>query len=233
METLMPDPVIFPVAVQHSSPRMVYSTPVARREKLRELGVDEEILVAAVQFGLTEKLTQVMFDPKTAGGYDMYKYMTRLLRMKLYEQGWKLFDGNNIAMIREPNSGVSIVVCAGDGQTGSTFGKPPKSKRSKGDVFLDISRMIAVDLFGHDVIETRRVAPDDAKTWLLLHYHVVVGSQHFLRAELSRPAEAERGVITDWYDRIILNVPLPGSIADDETADDQGPVIIPSITVNL
>ncbi len=55
----------------------VYSTPVDRRERLHQLGVPEELLVEAVQRGVAEKLTAEIYDPATAGGYDLYRYTTR------------------------------------------------------------------------------------------------------------------------------------------------------------
>lgn len=229
----MTEPISFARALTHKPTRIVYSTPVSRREKLRELEIPEELLIKALQVGLTEKFTAQMWDPKTAGGYDMYRYTTRILRAGLCEQGWALEDGSNVAMVRHPLSGVSVVVCAGDSQTGSTFGDDPRTKRSKGDVFLGRTEMTAVDLFGEAVLETRWFAPQESKTWLLLHYHVAQGGVQYFRSELSRPAEAQNGVITGWSERILLSVPLPGTIADDETADDVGPLVTPTVSIRL
>ena len=229
----MRGPVIFWEGAGFEPECIVYSTPVQRREKLRELGVSEEVMIDALQRGLAEKLTAQNDDPKTAGGYDMYRYTTRSVRSGQRALGWELVDSSNIAMVRDPQTGVTVVVCAGDSQTGQPYGDAPKTKRSKGDVFLDVSEVIAVDLFGHDVIEKRRIASPESKTWLLLHFHSVVGTQNVFRAELSLPLEANGGIITKWSERIILYVPLPGTIADDETANDTGPVILPSITVRL
>jgi hypothetical protein len=233
MEKLMSDLISFLSVDTRESVCDAYVTPLEVREKLRELGASEAVLVSALQRGLTEKMTAGIFDPTTAGGYDMYRYTTRHVREGQNRLGWELIDSNNIAMIRDPLTGVTIVVCAGDAQTGMMYGEPPKTKRSKGDVFLDISQVIAVDLFGEEVIERKRIASLESKTWLLLHYHSVVGDQHIFRAELSLPAEASSGTITKWSERIILHVPMPGSMPDDETANDTGPVITPSVTVRL
>jgi hypothetical protein len=233
MECAMSEPLRFLSAVSREPACLVFATPVQRREKLREMGVSEDVLIAALQHGLAEKLTAGIYDPTTAGGYDMYRYSTRHLRLGQCALGWELVDNKNIAMVRDPVSGITLVVCAGDVQTGVNFGDAPKTKRSKGEVFLDVSEVIAVDLFGEDVLEKRRIAAPDSKTWLLLHFHAVVGTEHIFRAELSLPLEANGGIITKWSERIILHVPLSGSMPDDETADDIGPSITPSVTVRL
>lgn len=229
----MSEPIWFSPNAPKGPERTVYSTPIARRARLSELEIPGELLAVSLQLGVTEKLTAQIFDHKAAGGWDMFRYTTRSLRSGLYERGWKLIDSSNVAKVMHPSSGVSVVVCSGDSQTGSTFGPLPKTKRSKGDVFLGHSEMVAVDLFGESVVETRWLAPEDSKTWLLLHYHVVESGMQYFRSELSRPAEAKDGVITDWFERIILNVPLPGAITDDETADDTGPSIIPTVNIRL
>lgn len=215
------------------APPKIYSSLADRRRKLQELNIDEATLVGALQRGVAEKMTAVSFDPRTAGGYDLYRYATRYVREHQSARGWVCVDRNNIAFVRDPISETSLIVCAGDSQTGSLIGDQPKTRRTKGDMFLDISQVLQTDLFGNDVIEVRRMAVPDSKVWLLLHYHDGEGSNQVLRAELSRPLEAEGGTITRWAERIILSVPLPGQIADDEAADDIGLEFIPNVTVKL
>ena len=41
--------------------------------------------IDALQRGVAEKLTAEIFDPATAGGYDLYRYTTRYVRKGLYE----------------------------------------------------------------------------------------------------------------------------------------------------
>lgn len=217
----------------HDSECIVYSTPVARRERLQKLGVPEELLVEALQRGIAEKLTAQIYDPATAGGYDLYRYATRHLRQGLHERGWELSDCNNIALVREPFDETILIVCSGDQQTGQLFGTPPKTKRSKGDVFLETSEIVAVDLWGNEEIETRQVALPDAKVWLLLHYHDETHGQQVLRAELSRPLEAESGTITRWSERIVLYVPLPDAMPDDESGSGNGPMITPDVQIRI
>lgn len=211
----------------------VYSTPGQRREKLAELSLEEELLVVALQRGITEKLTAMFADPKTAGGYDLWRYATRYLREQLHARGWIISDRNNVALVRDPVNGTILIVCSGDSQTGSLIGEQPRTRRSKGDFFLDISEVLSTDLFGHDVIGTRRIAAPHSKVWLLLHYHDGFGAEQVFRAELSRPYEAVSGMITKWAERVILHTLLPGEVADDSSADDQGPNFTPNITVNF
>ena len=128
---------------------------------------------------------------------------------------------------------LSLIICSGDHQTGQLIGGPPKTKRSKGDLFLEVSEIVATDLFGDEEVETRHVALPDAKVWLLLHYHVVERGQQILRAELSRPLEANDGMITQWSERIILDVRPADAMSDDESANDEGPVIIPDVEIRF
>lgn len=211
----------------------VYSTPVDRRERLHQLGVPEELLVEAVQRGVAEKLTAEIYDPATAGGYDLYRYTTRHLREGLHRRGWELSDSNNIALVRDPVDETVLIVCSGDQQTGQMIGDAPRTKRSKGDVFLEVTEVVAIDLLGYEETETRTVALPDAKVWLLLHYHAITNGQEVLRAELSRPRVAEGGTITEWSERIILYVPLPDAMPDDETGSDNGPIITPDVKIRI
>lgn len=212
---------------------LVYSTPVERRKRLEKLGIDEQTLVVALQRGVAEKMTALFYDPRTAGGYDLYRYATRHVREQQYALGWEIKDSNNIALVRDPINETILIVCSGDAQTGMLIGEQPKTKRSKGDLFLEISQVLQTDLFGHDVVQKRRVAPPESKVWLLLHYHEGEGANQVLRAELSRPFEAEGGMITRWAERIILHAPLPGQVADDFIADDTGPTFTPSVVVKF
>lgn len=212
---------------------LVHSTPVARRERLQQLGVPEELLVEALQRGIAEKLTAEIYDPATAGGYDLYRYTTRHLREGLHRLGWELSDTNNIALVREPIDGTALIVCSGDQQTGQLIGDPPKTKRSKGDVFLEVTEVVARDLWGNEETETRLIALPDAKVWLLLHYHAIIDGQEVVRAELSLPQVAEGGTITGWSERIILYVPLPDAMPDDETGSDNGPIITPDVKIRI
>lgn len=215
------------------SPCQVYSTPVERRKRLEGLGIEEQTLIVALQRGVAEKMTALFYDPRTAGGYDLYRYATRHVREQQYQRGWEIRDSNNIALVRDPINETVLIVCSGDAQTGMLIGDQPKTKRSKGDLFLEISQVLQTDLFGQDVIQKRRIAPPESKVWLLLHYHEGEGAKQVLRAELSRPFEAEGGMITKWAERIILNAPLPGQVADDFIADDTGPTFTPSVVVKF
>ena len=182
MEGLMAEPINIGGKVSSEPSCIVYNTPTTRREKLKALTVCEDLLIDAIQRGVAEKLTAEIFDPATAGGYALYWYTTRYVRKGLYEDGWELSDSNNIALVREPSEGTIIIVCSGDHQTGQIIGDPPKTKRSKGEIFLEVSEIVSTNLFGDDDVETRHVAQPDAKVWLLLHYHVVDRGQQILRA---------------------------------------------------
>lgn len=212
---------------------IIYSTPVARRERLQALRIPEELLVEAIQRGVAEKQTAEVYDPPTAGGYDLYRYTTRHIRKGLHETGWELSDSNNVALVRDPEQSTVVIVCSGDQQTGQLIGEPPKTKRSKGEVFLEVSEIVSVNLFGEEQVETRSIALPDANVWLLLHYHVETTTQQILRAELSRPLEAESGTITKWSERIILHVLPPDALSDDEFDGDEGPIITPDVQVRF
>ncbi len=100
-------------------------------------------------------------------------------------------------------------------------------------MFLEVTEVVAIDLLGYEETETRTVALPDAKVWLLLHYHAITNGQEVLRAELSRPRVAEGGTITEWSERIILYVPLPDAMPDDETGSDNGPIITPDVKIRI
>ena len=229
----MPDSANIPPIGPAAPQCVVYSTPVHRRERLHQLGVPEELLVEALQRGIAEKLNAEIYDPATAGGYDLYRYTTRHVREGLHRRGWELSDSNNIALVRKPIDDTVLIVCSGDQQTGQLIGDAPKTKRSKGDVFLEVTEIVAIDLLGYEETETKMVALPDANVWLLLHYHATLNGHEIIRAELSRPRVAEGGTITEWSERIILYVPLPDAMPDDETGSDSGPIITPDVKIRI
>ncbi|SEB80424.1 hypothetical protein [Rhodobacter sp. 24-YEA-8] len=211
----------------------VISMPADRRAILKEMGVPEDLLIASLQRGVAEKRTAMFADPPTAGGYDLFRYTTRHVRTGLFERGWEVRNIANIATVRNPEDGTTIIVCAGDHQTGMIIGSDPKTKRPKGEIFLDVSDVASLDLFGNPIPAKRKVMSESSKVWLLLHYHSEFAGEEIFRAELSKPSVAEAGLITTWSQRIILNTTLPDSIHDDDTADDSGPEILPNVTIRI
>ncbi|MEE4210760.1 MAG: hypothetical protein V2I43_16025, partial [Parvularcula sp.] len=138
------------------------------RDHLKAMGIEGSALVDALLRAAVEKAKKDEFDPPAAGGYDMYRYATRYMRIALAAEGWALSDRNNVASAIHPETGISVTVCAGDASTGSPVFQPT-TKRPHGEEFCQ-QVFDQPTLFGDEGEVTGYRTTDSAQSWILLHH---------------------------------------------------------------
>ena len=210
----------------------VQPTEVADRLKERfEWSVSAFVL--AVQQGYIERSNASPFDGPMAPGTDAWRYTLRSLRQQADARGWTMADPGNLSMTINEALEVAIVVFSGDDATGLAHLKP-KSKNPRGSMVKQAIKRNTeqMSLFG-DVIEEEGPSVEEVlgyETWVLLIYI----TDEKVRAELSLPVSVDdKDYVSDWAERIIINVPLPGSEWEQAPDADSGPDILPDVSFKL
>ena len=189
--------------------------------------------VLAVQQGFIERVNASHFDPPTAPGWDAWRYTLRSLRQQGDARGWVMADPGNLSMIINEEREVAIVVFSGDDATGLAHLKP-KSKSPRGPMVREaVARNTGqLPLFPEMIEEARPTAEEvlGYETWVLLIHIMDEG----LRAELSLPiAFDDKEFVSDWKERIIIDVPMPGSESEQTPDANDGPDIMPDVNFKL
>lgn len=219
-------------SIEHTAPPRIYVSPIEVREKLISLGIARDVLARGAQAGFAERANANRFDPKTAGGYDAWRYPTRYIRQAQSLIGWRLDDPKNLPLVISDEHQVILTVSSGDEQTGQIFGRDPKTKNKKGSVLKaaverDFSQP---DLFGNPLELNKFIDAMKYPIWILLLYI----TEDIIRAELSRPLSLDgNSQVDSWSERIILDIPTPDTLYDDEAGDDSGPDILPQVTFKI
>jgi hypothetical protein len=170
----------------------IHEGKVAAAGRLHDLGVDEETLREAVEYGLRHAFSCTKHDPPNLPGIIAWGKGIRSLRDRLVPLGWAPDNSRNYATVVSPAP-----------STRSTKGPATKAAVDRNQLsFADV-----VDAF------PKPQETDEAdQTWLLLHY--VDEEAEEIRAELSLPVHMDgSGYVDTWLERIILepiaHVPTP------------------------
>lgn len=210
-----------------------YTTPIAVRNKLNELGIPEEFLVKSAQQAFIEKATYQIFDPVGSDGYDAWRYAVRSLRKDLERNGFRLDDPKNLPLCISDEHQINVTVSSGDKMTG-ILGTPkqPKSKNIKGAMFLAaIDRNLGQgDLFPESIPEN--IAKFEQTLLYSTWVYLIRITDDDIFAELSQPSSMDSaGHINRWSERISIVVPLPDEKSYGIDEDDNDAVdVVPFIT---
>ena len=207
----------------------VYSTPEEVPSRLAELGLQQEILIEAVQRGMAARAACTENHPAPFWGIAMWAETVAALRELLRPEGWTRSDSGNLPLTVDPANRVSIIVSTGDENTGTSIS--PCTRSSKGPRTENAVTVNALQMTLFDV----RLRPEDLDekngkmTFLLLFHYDAKANE--LRCELSRPIEMnEEGQVSGWAERIILpNSPLGGDVVTVPTDVPQTPAVTVTI----
>jgi len=182
-----------------------YSGPIDLASRLAELGLEEEILLQAVQRGQAAWANCTANHPPLYRGISAWAETVSALRELLLPKGWKRSEQGNLPLTVDEAGKLAITVSTGDEQTGLSEGSPC-TKSSKGPrtaIAVEVNAL-QLQLFG-DI----RLRPEDLEsingqmTWILLFHRDLAASE--LRCELSRPVNMNvDGQVDGWAERIIL-----------------------------
>ena len=193
----------------------VYVDAAERYERLYELGLQERVLLDAVEYGQAYALACTENDPPTLSGIEAWGKTVRKLRDSLGQLGWKRDNSHNYPTVVHPDGGFAIAACGGNCDTGKPD-KIPVPRSDKGPLTKHAVNLNQLSFAGLDVPVAAEF-PRPMQTRLLLYYRDE--EEEETRVELALPDEiTEAGWIYSWRERIILSaIPFfPVPMADDE-----------------
>lgn len=179
-------------------------------EALFKLGLDEGVLLDAVQAGYLARANCTANHPPLFASFVAWGEAVRVLRDGLALRGWVRSNERNWPRTIHPNGNIAITVATGTEATGRTA-ESPTTTSSKGPSTVDALEVNRMQFWlpGMEPPELE-VGEEENKptTWLLLVHH----AKDEIRAELSLPLDVDReGKVSVWRERIILGaIPLDG-----------------------
>jgi hypothetical protein len=197
-------------------------TPESAAQQLRDLGLDLEDVLKAVQAGGTARRTCTINDPKPFPGYLQWATIVRTLRERTAPRSWAARDLLNMPGVVSPDGAVAVIVVPGDAGTGTKHDVRTCRRRGRATRVAVTSNQLTLQYEGFLVAdEDATDVGGDVLTWMLLTYST--GNE--IRLELSLPDEIVDGRVIHWKRRI----PLPSvsfdslAITIDDDDDGDGP----------
>jgi len=191
----------------------VYKQKIEVADRLKELGLSEELLRQAATSGLVAWLNCSENHPPSFPGIVAWGEMVRSIREGLLPSGWLRVNDRNLPLTVNPDTRVALTASSGDDCTGIES-KSPRTRNPKGSTTKELAESNAVQLglfsdmgttTGDGIFELKELIAEVKKwdTWLLLAYRDRIAS--VVRYELSRPVNiGDDGRVDGWHERIIL-----------------------------
>ena len=204
----------------------VYAEPISVRERLYRLGVAEDDLRTAIEYGHRQAASCTAHDPPTAAGYIAWAKATRAFRALSIPVGWTTSNARGYPITVHSSGEFAVVVAGGDANTGIEH-LTPATRSAKGPATRDAidENQLSFYTYMPEVFGTPPVLAthNPRMTWVLLHYRD--GDAGVIRAELSLPTDmTAEGFVGTWRERIILREISfgPGGGRDIEPDGDSG-----------
>jgi hypothetical protein len=194
---------------------VVRQEPSDVRNRLDELGLDEELLKDAVRRGHLAFLSCTPNHPPQFPGMAAWAETVCALREVLAPISWERSNDNNYALCVAPVGPVAIAVATGDEGTGRANATPSTNARKGPRTLEAVAGNQLRFSFMEGPVPQRGalvVGNGGRETWFLL-IHRADGE---VRSELSLPISIdEDGHIDAWRERILLgSIPIDGDIAE-------------------
>ncbi|MBZ0273667.1 hypothetical protein K8I61_16635 [bacterium] len=182
---------------------IVRQETVEVNERLAEIGLNAEILLAAVKAGEMARSSCTANDPPFLVAVMPGGRALRALRENLLPLGWVRSDEGHLSTVIDPEGRLAITVASGDEGTGQAEASP-KTKSQKGPATVAAveqnSRQLSLFVLSPAPTPIHQSDPERV-TWLLL----ISRRREEVRCELSLPAFiGEDDRVEDWAERIIL-----------------------------
>ena len=186
---------------------VVHSDEPAVTNRLRELGLTQEVLMNAVKAAYQAWSNCTDFDPSMYRGLTIWAVAVRHLRFGLVPEKWQAKNDANYSITISPDGRIAIAVATGDEETGIAQGFPT-TQSSKGPRTMDAlaanNRQLGFEFrfpggSAPPLLDPARFG--ECATWLLLIHR---GSKQ-LRAELSHPIGFDNNLrVSGWKERLLL-----------------------------
>ena len=187
----------------------ILSEPIERRNRLTQLGLDEEELLKCIGRGQGAWAECTDNHPALFRGVAAWAETICAIREYLLPKSWKRVDDGNLPLTVNKSGTIAIIVWTGDEATGRVE-ENPSTKSSKGPRAADaVEGNLRNTLFG-DIRKVRTTIGGRVAYVLLFHRDLEAEE---VRAELSQPVKIneEDGRVDGWVERIILgSIPFGG-----------------------
>jgi hypothetical protein len=212
--------------------RKFHVDPDDVRERLAELGLEEEWLLNAVRVAQFQRNSCTPNHPLFYPGMSAWAEAVKTLRDILIPEGWLKANPRGLPIVFHPKRNIALTVATGDDATGKREFEPctksPKGPQTRSNISNN-----QLKLFPEEYLRAAKEQTSSKHnfTWLLLiHFDE---SSREVRSELSLPVGMnEDGRVDGWDERIIL-----GSTSFDadtlKVPTDDNPPQSPNIIVNL
>lgn len=172
--------------------------------RLHDLGLVVPVVQEAVEEGVAPVIACTGHDPVQLAGILGWGKITRAFRDRMVPTGWKARAVRGQAITTSPDGTVSVIVAAGDENTGRDGGPQPTTRSAKGPATKDAVAWNQHS-FAEISAEFAKVAPDRAmaRTWVLLYF--IDEDEDEVRVEISLPTHIhDNGFVSEWHERIIV-----------------------------
>lgn len=190
------------------------------RSRLADLGLEEDDLWAAIQFGVAEASRSTDSEPTNAPGFIRWAKTTGKLRELLTIRGWTRRDEANYPTALGPDGKVAVAVVSGDANTGTEH--DPQSRQPHGSATEHVINRNQLQFADFHPTMPRPDHQGADQTWCLVYYEDEETGE--VRAELSIPirmnADGRVGGQGGWQERLILQPPTGQPADRRRTRDD-------------
>jgi hypothetical protein len=183
-------------------PRSIIKEPWEVNKRLKELGLEESILINATQRGWVALASCTRNHPPSFPGIYAWGETICSLGEQLIPLGWERVDESMWPLIINRDRTIGISSASGNDNTGSEndpLTSSAKGPKTQSAILVNQRQLVLFDQFPpKELLE--RVG---RATWLLLVYRDI--SKRQMRSELSRPISmGSEGKVNGWAERIIL-----------------------------
>lgn len=165
--------------------------------RLREIGINANVLIEACKLGVLSKSNSTAFDTKGQAGYIQWNDTNCKLRLLTQNLGWQIYQENGIEGIISHDKKIRIIPSSGNAATGNP-NQQASNKNPKGEGCI---KLIDKGKQGNLFTGFPKQDIEKIETYILLYYT----NDTELRMELSKPSFIDtHGKIKAWEERLIL-----------------------------
>lgn len=191
----------------------IFDEPISVSERLFELGIPQDALLAAIDYGYRQAAQCTENDAPTAAGWIAWDKIIRGLRDQLVPLGWTRDNERGYPRTVHPSGELAITAAGADEAIGTDT--DPVTRSAHGPATRDAviaNQMSFLDIypdFGpiNEAVTKARVR----QTWFILHYQDK--GSGVIKSELSLANDmTEGGYVGSWQERIFLkDIPFDGT----------------------
>jgi len=209
-------------------PERVLFSEIEVMSRLHQLRLPKDILQDVLDAAAGERANVNSSDPCGTAGLEMRRWTTRFLRtdQRVRELGWKVCRHRQIEGIRNDELKMKVAFMNTDKRTGMPQ-KSPASVSERGT----IAELLINQNKSAGQTEMFDLPPLDPLQKYDFWYLCAFVNENQFAAELSRPIEITKGLVTDYSERIIIWQPgdKEGLVRPEPVAEDFAEIALPEL----